>query len=243
MCRVSPDGDRIAFRSLRTGNANIWICKSDGSGLLMLTDFDGGACGSPGWSPDSRSIVFDARPEGHSEIYVVSAEGGTLRRITNHPAEDVLPSWSRDGRWIYFTSNRTGEWQIWKTPAGGGDATQVTRKGGWYAQESLDGRTLFYGKDRVGRGVYRMPVEGGEATMFLSDAIITRFAPASKGVYYWSPNRALTFLDSSTGRSRVVTVIDKPPIWFLSVFPDGKRVLSSQIDQSVGDLYLVENFR
>jgi hypothetical protein len=57
------------------------------------------------------------------------------------------------------------------------------------------------------------------------------------------PKRALTFLDSSTGRSRVVTVIDKLPKWFLSVFPDGKRILYSQVDQSNSDLYLVENFR
>jgi predicted transcriptional regulator len=88
-----------------------------------------------------------------------------------------------------------------------------------------------------------MPVEGGEATMFLPDAAMVLFAPSSKGVYYWSPNRALTFLDSSTGRSRVVTVIDKPPRWFLSVFPDGKRILYSQLDQVSADLYLVENFR
>jgi len=88
-----------------------------------------------------------------------------------------------------------------------------------------------------------MPVEGGEATMFLPDANISTFAPSSKGVYYWSQARALTFLDSSTGRSRVVTVIDKGPTWFLSIFPDGKRLLYSQIDQSSSDLYLAENFR
>jgi len=88
-----------------------------------------------------------------------------------------------------------------------------------------------------------MPAEGGEATMFLPDAIIIMFAPSSKGVYYWSPNRALTFLDSSTGMSRVVTVIDKPPYGFLSVFPDGKRIVYSQFDQQNSDLYLVENFR
>ena len=79
--------------------------------------------------------------------------------------------------------------------------------------------------------------------MFLPDALITMFAPSSKGVYYWSPNRALTFLDSSTGKSRVVIVIDKVPQWFLSVFPDGKRILYSQLDQINSDLYLVENFR
>ena len=243
MCQVSPDGNKVAFRSLRTASSNIWTCKSDGSGLLMLTSFDGPFCGSPGWSPDGRWIVFDARPEGQSEIYVISAEGGPLRCITNHPSEDVMPSWSRDGRWIYFTSNRTRQWEIWKSPADGGAPTQMTHKGGFYAQESLDGKTLLYGRDRYERGVYRMPVEGGEGTILLSDARADYFAPTAKGFYYWSSKRELVFLDSSTGKSRVVAVIDKPPSWFLSAFPDGKRLLYSQTDLNSSDLYLVENFR
>jgi len=40
-----------------------------------------------------------------------------------------------------------------------------------------------------------------------------------------------------------VTVIDKAPFWFLSAFPDGKRVVYSQVDRSSSDLYLIENFR
>jgi hypothetical protein len=39
-----------------------------------------------------------------------------------------------------------------------------------------------------------------------------------------------------------VAVIDKTPTWFLSAFPDGKRLLYSQVDLQSADLYLVENF-
>ncbi len=243
MCQVSPDGKKIAFTSNRTGPWNIWVCNSDGSGPLMLTSFEDGICGSPGWSPDGRSIVFDARPECQSDIFAVSPEGGPLRQFTGDAAEDAMPSCSRDGRWIYFTSNRTGQWQLWKVPSAGGEPVQVTRKGGFYAQESPDGRTLFFGNDRAAPGVYRMPVEGGEEAMFLSDAWIQLFAPAAKGCYFWRTDGALVFLDSSTGTRRVVTVIDKSPVWFLSVFPDGKRIVYSQLERDFSDLYLVENFR
>ncbi|RPJ60075.1 MAG: serine/threonine-protein kinase [Acidobacteria bacterium] len=241
-CQVSPDGDKIAFRSDRSGAANIWVCNSDGARLLMVTNFDGPWCGSPAWSPDGRSIVFDARPNGQSDIYAGSPEGGPLRQITDHPSEDVMPSLSRDGRWMYFTSNRTGRWQVWKMPFSGGQPVQVTQNGGFYQQESVDGRTLFFGKDRLVTGVYRMPVEGGEEALFLPDAGIAGFAPTARGYYFWK-GRELIFLDSSTNARRAVTVIERRPYWFLSAFPDGKSIVYSQIDRQSSDLYLIENFR
>jgi len=244
-CQVSPDGEKIAFQSTRSGAYNIWVCNSDGSGLLMVTNCEG-ECGSPAWSPDSRSIVFDARPRRQSDIYAVPPEGGPLRQITDHPSEDVMPSFSRDGRWLYFTSNRTGRWQVWKMPSSGGQPVQVTHNGGFYQQESIDGRTLFFGKDRYATGIYRMPVEGGKEAMFVPDARIDRFAPTARGYYFWrvpSTSRQLIFLDSSTGARRIVTVIEKDPIWFLSAFPDGNRLVYSQLDRQSADLYLIENFR
>ncbi|RPJ60074.1 MAG: serine/threonine-protein kinase [Acidobacteria bacterium] len=243
-CQVSPDGEKIAFRSTRSGAANIWLCNKDGSGLFMVTNFDGTWCGSPAWSPDGRTILFDARDKGQSEVYAIASEGGPLRQLTDHPADDVTPSFSRDGQSIYFTSNRTGRWEVWKMRSSGGEPVQVTHKGGFYQQESVDGRTLFFGKDRLTTGVYRMAVEGGEEAMFLPDALIELFAPTVRGYYFWKiPARELIFLDSSTGTRRVVTVIDRNPRWFLSAFPDGKRLVYSQMDRSSSDLYLIENFR
>jgi serine/threonine protein kinase/Tol biopolymer transport system component len=241
-CQVSPDGEKIAFSSFRSGAVNVWVCNSDGSRLLMVTSFDAPWCGSPAWSPDSRSIVFDARPRAQSDIYAVSPGAGPLRQITDHPSEDVLPSFSRDGRWLYFTSNRTGRWQVWKMLSSGGQPVQVTRNGGFYQQESVDGKTLFFANERNAKGIYRMPVEGGEETMFLPDASVWHFAPTARGYYFWK-DRELIFLDSSTDARRVVTIIEKEPVWFLSAFPDGKRLVYSQVDRNSSDLYLIENFR
>ncbi|RPI26939.1 MAG: hypothetical protein EHM61_10145 [Acidobacteria bacterium] len=242
-CQVSPSGEKIAFRSARSGFSEVCSSNSNGSGFLWLTRYNGPSCGSPAWSPDSRLIAYDARPEGHSDIYVVSAEGGPARRITDDTGEDIMPTWSRDGRWIYVTSNRTGSWQVWKTPAEGGEPVQVTRNGGFYGLESLDGKTLFYGKRLNELGIYRMPVEGGEEAVFLADALATGFAQTATGYYFWTPDRALTFLDSSSATRRIVAFVDRPPAPFLSVFPDGRHIVYSLVDQSSSDLYLVNNFR
>ena len=141
--QYSPDGKHIAFESDRSGSPEIWLCDSEGSNPLQLTDFGGPMTGAPRWSPDSRQIVFDSRSDNHSDIYAISAEAGMPRRLTTETSDDVVPRWSRDGRWIYFASNRSGDWQVWKLPAEGSQAVQVTKQGGFAAFESPDAQVCL----------------------------------------------------------------------------------------------------
>jgi hypothetical protein len=56
----------------------------------------------------------------------------------------------------------------------------------------------------------------------------------------------LDFLDLRTSRIRRIYTFDKPPeAWAggLSVSPDGKWLVYSQVDEAARDLMLVENFR
>lgn len=57
--RWSPDGNRIAFSSRRSGNYELWIINRDGSGLQQLTrdHASPGAHYSP-WSPDGKRIAY-----------------------------------------------------------------------------------------------------------------------------------------------------------------------------------------
>jgi Tol biopolymer transport system component len=82
------------------------------------------------------------------QVYVVRAEGGKPRQLTEERTTSFGASWSRDGRWIYFASQRSGRFEVWKMPPQGGATVQVTRNGGTVALESRDGRTLYYAKGR-----------------------------------------------------------------------------------------------
>ena len=147
----------------------IWICDSDGRNPLQLTSFGGPyATGTPRWAPDGKLIAFDSRQNGPSDIFVISPEGGSPRRLTKEPSEDFVPSWSRDSRWIYFCSERGGKGnlQIWKMPAEGGPATQVTQKGGFGAFESFDRKWLFYSKWNPSDEIWRIPIAGGPESCF-----------------------------------------------------------------------------
>ncbi len=111
----SPDGTRIAFTSVRSGDQEIWMMYQDGSGLRQLT-FAPGEDRPGTFSPDGTRIAFhsgrfpNAGPgAGHStfEIMVMNADGTNQQRMTNNNFQDSLAAWSPDGSRIAFTSNRT----------------------------------------------------------------------------------------------------------------------------------------
>jgi Tol biopolymer transport system component/predicted Ser/Thr protein kinase len=246
--QFSPDGKRIAFGSDRSGSSEIWVADSEGLNPVQLTSFGGPAVGSPRWSPDGRWIAFDSSKEGQRDIYVVSAEGGAARRLTTDPSQDVRPSWSGDGRWIYFGSNRSGDWQVWKLSAEGGSAVQVTRKGGREAFEAPDGRFLYYTKFGVA-GIWRVPVDGGEETQVLDRGLQSYWTLTSQGIYVrtWKPPLApvIELYSFATGRLARVAELAKGKDYSLglSVSPDDKWILYTQLDRVDSDLMLVENFR
>jgi Tol biopolymer transport system component len=60
----------------------------------------------PSWSPDGSRIAFTSvRRHG---IFVMSADGTSLRRVTTSPSIDFQPTWSRDGRRLAFARNVPG---------------------------------------------------------------------------------------------------------------------------------------
>ncbi len=253
--QYAPEGNRITFRSDRSGSFEIWTCEAGGSNPVQLTNFNGPQTGSPSWSPDGRQIAFDARPEGNPDIFVISAEGGRPRRLTEDPAEEILPNWSRDGRWIYFQSNRSGSVQIWKIPADGGEARQVTKGGGSLAYESVDGKFLYHTKGRNVAGIWRVSVEGGEETLVLNTHQAGHWSAwtvVEQGIYFLTAEKrarpAIEFFSFMTGRVTEVAQLAKPfRPWTnpegLSVSPDGRWILYTQEDRADMDIMLVENFR
>ncbi|MEK7409498.1 MAG: protein kinase, partial [Acidobacteriota bacterium] len=203
--RYSPDGRKIAFSSLRSGFGEIWICGADGSNPIGLTNFRGDEAGTPRWSPDGNEVAFDVLVDGQYDIFAMSVGGGKPRRVTDNPAQDDSPSWSRDGKWIYFASNRTGESQVWKSPASGGEPVQVTKRGGYAAFESNDGKFLYYAKAPFSGGAARMSLwklalSGGEETPVIEEPLLLGydFALVDEGVYFGSEvteGYALQFLN------------------------------------------------
>ncbi len=227
----------------------IWVCDSDGSNPVQITDFEGAA--TPRWSPDGRYIAFDSSKAGASDIYAVPAQGGPVRRITPETSHEDMASWSRNGKWIYFESDRSGVFQIWKAPLAGGAAVQVTQNGGADAFESRDGRFVYYAKwDQ--RGIWRKPTKGGPETL-----IIDRGSPHHWGLF--DQGVCLADLDAvggptidcfEFGSNKVTTVSKLPKNTRIneggpsfSVSPDGHWILYVTVEREESDIMMVDNFR
>jgi Tol biopolymer transport system component len=247
LAQYSPDGRRLAFQSTRSGEFGVWTCDADGSNCMQLTSLGNAAGGTPRWSPDSQSIAFDWRVEGRSQIYVIQADGGVQRRMTNNPADDITPSWSHDGRWIYFASDRSGRMETWKIPAAGGAAVEVEHVGMGPVFESVDGQYLYYIK-RSGWGdgpgpIMRMPVTGGAEVQIIPQvANWMAFAVAAKAIYFTPDGKAIQRLELSSGKIGTLATVEKG-VGSLCVSPDEAFVVWPQTDHRTDELMLVEGFR
>ena len=182
-------------------------------------------------------------------VCVMDVKDGTPRRVTEDPYHNSMPSFSRDGKRIYSGSNRGGEHQVWRIPAAGGTAVQVTKNGGWAPQESPDGRMVYYAKDAgIHPALWSVPAPGGEERQVLDSVRARAFTVTERGVYFISrldaDGRAiLRFFDSSTGRNTLIANIGKATGLGLSLSPDGRTILYTQVDREGSDLMLVPDFR
>ena len=99
---------RIAFVSYRSGTPRLWVMDSTGANQTAL------ATGSesfvpemaPSWSPDGTQLVYTSTRSGLSQVFVISANGGTPVQLTNEMNGAFNPVWSADGSQIILRERR-----------------------------------------------------------------------------------------------------------------------------------------
>ena len=246
--QFSPDGQKLAYMSDRSGSMEIWVSNRDGSHAYQLTAT--GGAGTPRWSPDSQSVAFDAISRNGSSIYAVSLQGGAPRVLASDNAGNVCPSWSGDGKWVYYASHRTGEWQVWKVPAQGGSALQITTHGGHAPLESADGRYLYYAKSPFANpDIWQVPVAGGQekpVSPLLRPSTWASWTVVEHGILFAGPSGngrpILGFFNADTRRVANVGTLEDVPFW-LGATRDGKTVAFDRPGWQQAQIMLVENFR
>ena len=158
-----PPAGRIAFRSTRDGNSEIYVMDFNGREQRNVTDnrYEDFLAT---WSPDGRRIAFDSDRSFNREIFVMEVDGtGEASNLTNSQADDSFPAWSPDGQRIAFYTWRDGNREVYVMNADGSDQQNLTNHPGddWYPAWSPDGERIAFTSNRDGnREIYVMNADG-----------------------------------------------------------------------------------
>lgn len=150
---LSTSGKRIAIShgTKEDGQSRIYTLPIGGGTPQLVTPM------APsylhGWSPDEKWLSYCALRNGNYDIYIIPAEGGEEKRLTDAEGLDDGPEYAPDGKYIWFNSVRTGLMQVWRMKADGTEQTQMTFDedyNSWFPHVSPDGKQVIFISYRKG---------------------------------------------------------------------------------------------
>ena len=117
----APNRPTIAVASVGDGGT-LWLMDTDGEQQEAIHDIEGDPVVlGLSWSPDGNKIAFfsEKKKDVDSDVYVVDADGKTLRNLTDRQGFDGWPTWHPSGQKLAFTSDRDGNLEIYTMSAQG----------------------------------------------------------------------------------------------------------------------------
>ena len=183
----SPDGERIAFTSVRGGFRQIYSLDVESLEISLLTNTTNAMESSQAsWSPDGTKIAYMVKRVGAYQLWSMNEDGQEGVQLTRSGQEiwDYLPSWSPDGRTLFFNQRQPGAFRPWLMQIDYEDLTQDPRRMNFTTpiedvSFSPDGYWIaFEGMDNEGnRDIYFITVAGSGRTRLTNDPKID-FDPA-----------------------------------------------------------------
>lgn len=138
-------------------------------------------------------IAFASHRDGNWELYTMRAsDPGAVRRLTQHPADDLYPAWSPDGKQLAYSTRQDGNAEICVLDVGTGTVRRVTQQPSeeWAPTWSPAGDLLAYQSDRNGQSdIYACALDGS-AERRLTPMEGNHEAP------HWSPDGRAVVFDS-----------------------------------------------
>lgn len=197
---ISPDGGRVAFAWRRDTAApwRIYVRALD-SGAMLQVSAGPGNDNYPAWSPDGSHIAFVRRTAGSCDVYIVSALGGTPRKLTDCNSNfSGAPAWAPSGKALVI--NVPGQRGLAWFPLNGSAARTLTHPptvalGDRDAVFSPDGKQIAFVRERATdvSDVYVVPAGGSRARRLTHDNL------SIAGITWSADGRQIIFASNRGG--------------------------------------------
>lgn len=201
--QVSADGQWVAYvrqwsdPTTDRRYSNIWLVKSDGTGLRPLT---GGHFTetSPRWSPDGSRLLYVSNRSGTPQVYVRFMATGESFPVTNSRTPPGSPTWSADGAQIGFLALVPQPALVVGTPI-------TPPPGATWAAPPKYTESLVFRFDGVGEvptgfvHAFVVPATGGAARQVTSGDYNHGGTPYGGGSFAWTPDGSELVLPARRG--------------------------------------------
>lgn len=216
--RWSPDGQEIAFINAEFSEEGITeskLCVVSVTTGEVRTLADSELYMNLAWSPDGTMLAYlrmekqgtDFDPdELEGDVYVIPASGGTPKRITNTPENEMKIAWTPDRKRITFES----QGETWIVPVDGENPRKITFEP--------------HGE------MFKASIDEGGPTKLKRGYIPSSWSSDGQSYLAFGDHGELVrvFLDGTTSLEQPIPVpTDARP---LSMSPDGETILYQQID-------------
>jgi TolB protein len=163
----SRDGASLLFNQA----GRLYVLPLDTRQPQLLDTGEATRCNNDhGFSPDGKWIALSHSPQDRSLIYVVPAEGGTPRLVTEK-GPSYWHGWSPDGQTLAYCAERDGEYDVYAIPAAGGPERRLTASPGLddgpdYAPDG----SIWFNSERSGlMKIWRMGPDGSNQRQMTYD--------------------------------------------------------------------------
>ncbi len=233
----SPDGKRLAFRSIRDGAWRLYTASLDDGQLRVVEGVSPRALG-PTWSPDGRFLAY-VGSVGNAvgwEVNIVPVGGGTPVPLTHDRASvAVRPAWSRDGRFVIFSSNRAGPLNLWRVafrtdpPGADGAPERLTTGEGEDVSASVspDGASVAYATVSTAPNVWRLDLESAALVPLTSETTVEdypRLSPEGSRLLFYSDRSGREEVWAMNLATKELTQVSRGGGHQNAWSPDGRRV-------------------
>ncbi|HLB63355.1 MAG TPA: S9 family peptidase [Anaerolineales bacterium] len=249
---LSPEGGRLAFVWDRDGGSDIWCMPTSPGAWPRRLTFDRPAQAywadtQPRWSPDGTALAYVAE----DEIWLVAANGGRAKKLTDHGHKSAWQIFSPDGSRLYFVSKRGTFANLCVTTPAGDWPIALTRFEADVSdpRPSPDGKTIAFvlsPQDDLDRSeICIVPSDGGEVRRLTGALRVwdlhPRWSLDGSGLAFISNRsgwRELYQLDTASGETIPLTA-GRADVQSFSWGPDGKLIAYTIDRDGAGDLHLV----